>query len=131
MLLGFSIGIAVGSALSALFIKLFARLIVKKSTGFVAAFIISFISFLAAIFIQDLTARKPETVWAVIPGVIFFLFCWLLNAQFLKYGAENENIGYGKTFFVTFLQCIALFFALLILSTAFISGLMFLGSQSK
>ena len=127
MLFGYLIGIAIISAVSALFLKLGAKLIVKKSVGFIAAFVVSLISLLSAIFMQDLIAHKQEAVWAVSPGLVFFIACWLLNSGFLKY--ENERIGYGKTFLITLFQCAALFIALMILSTAFISGLMLLGNQ--
>ena len=131
MFFGYLVGIAIVSVVSALLLKLGAKLIVKKSASFVAAFVISFISFLAAIFIQNLTMHKQESFWAVLPGIVFFISCWLLNAQFLKYGGEKEGINYGKSFLVTLFQCVALFVVLMILSVVFVSGLMLLGNQSR
>lgn len=131
MFFGYAVGIAIVSAVSALLLKLGAKLIVKKSVGFVAAFVISFISFLIAIFVQNLTMHKTEAVWAVAPGIVFFISCWLLNAQFLKYDNEKGEVNYGKTFVVTLFQCVTLFVALIILSMVFVSGLMFLGNQTR
>ncbi|MEO6589999.1 MAG: hypothetical protein ABIP06_11920 [Pyrinomonadaceae bacterium] len=131
MLFGYLIGIAIFSAISAFFLKISAKLVVKKSVGFTAAFVISIISFLAALFIQDLTAHKQQSFWAVLPGIVFFLTCWLLNINFVKYGQEDESIGYAKSFLITLVQCIALFTVVVILSFMIISGLMHFGNQTN
>jgi len=111
MLFGYLIGLAIISAVSATLILLAVRLFYKQKTAFTNAFVISFLSFLAALFVQMLfdEARPKSSFVEVLPGLVFFLSCWLLNAQFVKYGAEDSSKNYGKAFLITAAQCVALF----------------------
>ena len=133
MLFGYLIGITIISAVSALLIKLAARLTIKKSVVLAAAFIFSLVSFLIAFFVQDLLDNRSgeqSPFLAVLPGFVFFLSCWLLNAQFVKYDGE-EFPGNAKVFLVTIIQCVSLFIIIAIFSFVLISGLIYLGSPGK
>ena len=111
MLAGYLIGIAIFSAISAGLIKLAAKLATKTAVRFGTAFVISAVSFLAALFSQMLFdgASSQNSFLQVLPGLVFFVSCWLLGVQFIGYGEIDGKKSYAKAFLVTLLQCVGLF----------------------
>jgi hypothetical protein len=125
MLLGYLIGLAIISAISAGLILLVVRLLYKQKVAFTNAFVISFISALGALFGQmlfDNVSSKSSFIEAL-PGFVFFLLCWLLNAQFIKYGEAEGSKSYGKAFLVTTVQCVLLFIFILVFSLGLMAAL--------
>jgi hypothetical protein len=129
MLFGYLLGIVIISAVSALFIKLGVRLVAKQSVDFAKSFAVSVISFLGTFFAQDIFGgiRSESSFIAAAPACVFFLLCWLLNAQFIGYGDEDDSRNYGKAFLVTVIQCAALFITGLVFSFLLIALLMSIG----
>jgi len=132
MLIGYLIGLAIISAISALFIKLGVKLAAKKTVGFGVSFGISFVSFLAALLVQTFfdDVRAKSSFVQILPGFVFFLSCWLLNAQFVKYGEADNPRSYGKAFLATVVQCAALFIVIMAFSLALIAILSSSGSSA-
>ena len=122
------LGLAIFAAISALVIKLAVKLVSGKGVGFAKPFIISFVSVSAAVLIQMCfdDVRSRSAFIDALPGFIFFLSCWLLNAQLIKYGGEINSRSYGKTFLVTVLQGVGLLIIMTVFSlvlTAILSSI--------
>lgn len=131
-LAGRLIGIAFISAVSALLAKLAIRLLYKQKVTFARTFLISFVSVLAALLVQIFfdDVRAGNTYLEVLPGLVFFLTCWMLNVQFIEYG-ENNARSYGKNFLVTMVHCVALFTVGMIFSLVLLAGLSSVASSVK
>lgn len=110
MLIGYLIGIAVICSGSALLTNLAIRLFIKQKVSFARVFLISFVSVAAALLVQIFfdDVRTGNAYIEVLPGIVFFLLCWMLNVQFVGYG-ENNSRSYGKAFLVTIVHSVALF----------------------
>ena len=108
MIFGYLIGVAIISSVNALFIILAVRIFTARKTSFGKAFGISFVSFIAALFSQMLFdgVRPKSSFIEALPGFIFFLSCWLLNAQFIRYDEQEDSKNYGKAFAATLIQCV-------------------------
>ena len=118
MLAGYLIGIAIFAAISSVLIKLAASVAAKTRVTFLKGFVLSGVSFLAALFTQILfeEMRAENSLFQVLPGVVFFATCWLLGVQFIGYGKIDGQKSYTKAFMVTLLQCVGLFVISIIFS---------------
>jgi len=116
-LIGYLIGLAIISTFSGAVMSLTIRLFYKQKSIFGTAFILSFLAFLAALFVDKLVndAGSQSSLTASLPGIVFFVASWLLNALLIKYDSAGTK-SYGKAFLVTIVQCVALFIFILFLT---------------
>lgn len=121
-LIGYLIGLAIISLIGAAVISLSAKLFYNQKGIFGTAFFVSFVSFLAALFVDSFVNanQSANSFTASLPGIVFFVLCWLLNSQFIKY-EPNGAKSYGKTFLITIVQCVALFMFIILLTFGFMA----------
>ncbi|GEM_PF-2231019 len=125
-IIGLLIPLVIVSVLSAWFIKLGYKLLTKKSVSFTKPFWISFFSIATTFIVQAIiknassTPNTQSSIVAVLPAMVFFLTCWVLNSQFIKYSDDEESKNYGLAFGVTVIQ----FACLMVIGLVFVFGLM-------